>query len=355
MRTCSGCGFQNRDDQGACAKCGQVFEDEPAEGRTTPRQKIIGLAALLASGAIVAVVVFGPSKWEYKIQRGAERREQAARETAEEEKARRASSRVLLNTGPEPADPSERNALPPPPPTPPPPRPQESEEPTPRQRGEQYYRSADRKFAAGDFPGAAEDYRQAEQLGSQTPESQERRKACADIAYIVMYREYMKSAILDPARLVGAKSNLAMVNPLLLPDQTWREDHRKVLEQVTQAYKKYVDEEKGSYEEQPPPPHTARLVPDEVWKTLKFFMKPNAPDGATIKGATFTEVHPDGLFWKSGVREGDVLLEINDQPVTNMNQILNLRGTVDRDRGLWGVVRRGDRRVLFRVEFPGVK
>src|SRR5688500_7710115 len=235
MRACGGCGFRNRDDQAACVKCGQVFEDEPAGRQITPLQKIIGALAFLAAGAIVAAKLLLPSKMELKIERAKARQEQA--------EARRVPSRPLVDTGAEAPDPQARVA-PPPAPKPLPPR-EEPEEPTPRERGERLFRDAEAKFAAGDYPGAAQDYQQAERLGTSTREGQERRKVCADIAYIVMYRDYMKSAILEPARLVGAKSNLARVNPILLPNETWREEHRKTLEKVNEAYKRLVGNERG--------------------------------------------------------------------------------------------------------------
>lgn len=357
MLVCSGCGAPNRDGEGACARCGQVFEEETSTEKVPLLRRIVGTLAGLVAIVLVILIAVLPGrrtlKTIVKIKAAEERQEQKEQSIPKQPDR---PSRVLIRNDEAP-DPQPKPVAPPVRESP---SPKEPAPPAPHQvEGQAHLRRAEDLFARGDYPRAAEAYQIAERSGVWTLESRERRKTCADIAYVVMYREYMdREKLLDPARLVSAKANLERIDPSTLPGDSWRVELGKTQARVEKAHKELVGgESRGSYAPQPgsPSPPAPKPMPEAVWKNMKFLLKPLSPEGGKIEGAEFTEVASDGLAGKAGIRVGDVLVEINDQPVTTMNQVINLRTAIDRDRGWWGVVRRGDQRVPFRVEIPGGK
>jgi serine protease Do len=58
-----------------------------------------------------------------------------------------------------------------------------------------------------------------------------------------------------------------------------------------------------------------------------------------IKGALVSNVDPDSKAAKEGLREGDVIVEINRQPVTNAEQAVDLSEKAKGDRVLLKVYR----------------
>jgi hypothetical protein len=322
MTVCSGCGFKNRPDRVSCSKCGQVFREQKD---VTPLLKKIGSIIVGVLVIVIALVkIFGPSKMEAKRMRFEEREAKKAR-AAEEP----------------PAPPEPKLAAKEPVP-PPPPRPAEPEEPSPRERAEEYLRRADQFYGNGDYTGAAEAYQQAERLGVWTPESREKKAVCASIAYILMYRDYLdKENLLEPARLVGAKSNLALIKPATLPTDAWREEHRKTLARVDQAYKILIGEDKSG-----------NLIPDPdaFNRSFSLILQINLP--GKISGAVVGRLDANGLLAGAGVRNGDLIIEINGRRADSEKDFADLVARIERDGGFWGTVLRKGDPMPFRVVFP---
>jgi hypothetical protein len=177
---------------------------------------------------------------EILLQKAEEREERLQRERSAPKKPPPPSGVVIRND--EAPDPQPKPAAPS---TPGKPAPNEPAPLSPVQvEGQGHLRRAEELFARGEYPAAAEAYQIAERMGSSTPESRERRKVCADIAYIVRYREFMKGGIVDSAQVISAKENLARINPFTLPNESWREEHRKTLESVIKEYKRLFGDEK---------------------------------------------------------------------------------------------------------------
>jgi len=236
---CSGCGAPNRDGDGACAKCGQVF-DEGTPRKVTRRQKLLGALTGVGAAAILVAKLLLPSKVEIILLKAEEREARLERERSAPKKPPPPSGVVIRND--EAPDPQPKPVAPS---TPEKPAPDEPIPLSPVQvEGQGHLRRAEDLFARGEYPVAAEAYQFAERMGSSTPESRERRKVCADIAYIVRYRDFMKGGILDSAQVISAKENLARINPFTLPNESWREEHRKTLESVIREYKRLFGDEK---------------------------------------------------------------------------------------------------------------
>jgi len=236
---CGGCGAPNRDGDGACAKCGQVFEEEPPK-KVTRRQKVIGVLTGIGATAILIAKLLLPSKVEILLHQAEEHEARLKWEQSAPKKPPPPSGVVIRND--EAPDPQPKPVAPSSPEKP------AANEPAPlspvQVEGQGHLRRAEDLFARGEYPAAAEAYQLAERMGSSTPESRERRKVCADIAYIVRYREFTKGGILDSAQVISAKENLARINPFTLPNESWREEHRKTLESVIREYKRLFGDEK---------------------------------------------------------------------------------------------------------------
>jgi len=230
---CSGCGAPNRDADGACAKCGQVFEEETPK-KVTRRQKLLAVLTGVGATAIFVAKMLLPSKVEILLHQAEEREERLERERSAPRKPPPPSGVVIRND--EAPDPQPKPVAPPLPEKPPPPEPAP---PSPVQvEGQGHLRHAEELFARGDYPAAAEAYQLAERMGVWTPESRERKKNCADIAYIVRYRDELDRAqILDQAMVINAKANLARIDPARLPSDAWREAFLKTEARVNKAYK----------------------------------------------------------------------------------------------------------------------
>jgi serine protease Do len=65
-----------------------------------------------------------------------------------------------------------------------------------------------------------------------------------------------------------------------------------------------------------------------------------------LKGALVTQVRPDSPAYEAGLREGDVLLEVNRTPVENAADAIALSEKIEKDRILLRVWSRGGSRYL---------
>jgi len=62
---------------------------------------------------------------------------------------------------------------------------------------------------------------------------------------------------------------------------------------------------------------------------------------ARLQGAVITSVEPDSAAAKAGLRNGDVILEINKQPVTSAQDAVNLSTSAEGKKTLLRLFSRG--------------
>jgi hypothetical protein len=338
MEPCAGCGFRNPVDRDTCAKCGRALREVKIlltqERVARVRKTVLGVVKLVVGLLIVAAAIFkifGPSRLELK------------RRAAEERQARQEARRV-----PEPPPPAPAAIAAPVVAPVPESKPESRPESPARKQGLEHLHRADGFYEAGDYKGAVAAYRDAEFMGVMPEEGKRRRDAAQAVLRIVEIRDYLATeSQIEPPWITAGHWNLKNMDPVQLPTDAWREEHRKTFARLESLVRETGRPGAQVVEARPP------LIRDRAafQRGFKLEFSPRKEADGKAEGVFVMWLDPEGLLAKAGLKTADLIVELNGRRLDT----LDVASRIEQDREFRGVALRKGERVPFEAQLPAPK